>query len=135
MPELKNKEHQDKLVNNLSKWWQHGTIAEEFAVFWHMFEETTWQVNDSHGFEDPDQNFGEKIALVHSELSEALEAERNGNPESIKIPGFTHVEEELADAIIRLMNMARNKSWNLPEAILAKTIYNSKRPYKHNRSF
>lgn len=33
-----------------------------------------------HGFWDKERNFGEMIALMHSELSEALEAHREGNP-------------------------------------------------------
>ena len=38
------------------------------------------EINDcavAHGFWEGDRNFGEMIALMHSELSEALEDHRN----------------------------------------------------------
>lgn len=91
----------------------------------------TLQIARDHGWEDPNQNDGELICLMHSELSEALEALRHGNPPSEHIPEFSGVEEELADAVIRIMNYAANKGHRLPEAILAKKEFNRNRPYKH----
>lgn len=41
------------------------------------------------GWWDEGRGHGEIIALIHSELSEALEAIRNGEPQSEKIPEFT----------------------------------------------
>ena len=68
---------------------------------------------------------------MHSELSEALEAIRNGNPPDDKIPEFTGVEAELADVIIRIMDMAAAKGYRVGEAVIAKINYNKNRPYKH----
>ena len=68
---------------------------------------------------------------MHSELSEALQALRNGNPPDDHIPEFTGVEAELADVIIRIMDVAAAMDYRIAEALIAKFEYNKKRSYKH----
>jgi NTP pyrophosphatase (non-canonical NTP hydrolase) len=72
-------------------------------------------------------NFGERLALVHSELSEALEGHRKSLP-SDHIPGFSMVEEEFADALIRIFDTAGGMGLRLGEAFQAKMAYNQHRP-------
>jgi NTP pyrophosphatase (non-canonical NTP hydrolase) len=82
-----------------------------------------------------DRNDGEMISLMHSELSEALEGLRHGNPPSEHIPEFSAAEEEFADCVIRIMDICAARGYRLGEAILAKMAYNETRPEKHGKQF
>lgn len=87
----------------------------------------------AHGFHEQgseSENVPTKLMLVVSELAEAMEAHRK-NLQSDKIPEFTGIEEELADAVIRIMDLAVMENLRLGEAILAKETYNRTRSYLH----
>ena len=83
-----------------------------------------------HGWWEEDRGT-EPLLLMHTEISEAVEALRAGNPESKKIPGHLHVAEELADVVIRIMDYGAARGLRIAEAIIAKTEYNKTRPHKH----
>jgi len=87
------------------------------------------EIAESKGWEIG--NEGEAIALMHSELSEALEFIRHGNPADDQIPELTGVDVELADVIIRIMHFGYRRGLNVASAVLAKIEYNKNRPRKH----
>jgi len=73
------------------------------------------------------------LALVHSEVSEALEAMRVGDPPGPDkhTPEFNCLEAELADVVLRTMVLAHLKGVRLGEAMLAKMEYNRSREPMH----
>lgn len=69
----------------------------------------------------------EKLCLIHSEVSEAMEGHRKGLPDD-KLPHRTAIEVELADAIIRIGDLAGALGLDLGGAIAEKMEFNRVRP-------
>ena len=69
----------------------------------------------------------EKLCLVHSEISEAMEGHRKGLPDD-KLPHRSMIEVELADAVIRIADLAGALGLDLGGAIAEKLAFNAQRP-------
>ena len=77
------------------------------------------------------RNFGELIALCHSELSEALEGHRKDLMDD-KLPNRKMAEVELVDCLIRIFDLAEGFGFDLQGAYEEKRAYNAQRAdHKH----
>ena len=86
------------------------------------------------GWWEEDRNVGELLALIHSEVSEALEEWRIDEDlavirmEGDKPVGFA---VELADTLIRICDLAESAGIDLNAALQIKMAYNATRPWRH----
>lgn len=76
------------------------------------------------GVKPEEVNTLEKIALIHSEVSEAMEAYRRKN-----MDGDDGFAEELADAVIRILHLAGIYKIDLEKEILKKMEKNKNREW------
>ena len=109
------------------------------------------------GFFEKEKNIGEMLALIHSEVSEALEADRkdmycdwsydeppiiqenliddNSFKRLFEKEVKNNFEDGLADIMIRVMDLAAYKKINLEWHIKAKMRYNSLREKYHSKKY
>lgn len=95
------------------------------------------EISKSKGFYESQPDLMTQLVLVHSEVSEAVEAERIGDSrmrldEKGKPEG---VPSELADVIIRVLDICGNRGIDISAAVKAKLDYNRTREYKHGKRF
>jgi NTP pyrophosphatase (non-canonical NTP hydrolase) len=129
--------------------------------------EEIYEANAAKGFwpKNPnDRNIGEALALVHSEVSEALEAHRSKKhfkglgteaeaAHMAKLKNFLTLgdahafeqyfleyqkdtfEDELADVIIRILDLAGGLDIDIQSLVETKLAYNRMRSHKHGKQY
>lgn len=124
-------------------------------------QHAAYEIAASKGFHSPrlidgverDASFGERIALIHEETTEALMAHRNGADLYLEVDGKPEgILPELADIVIRVLDLAEElrraritrrdpdiPGSNLPDlptlaaVIQVKMAYNTRRPPGHGK--
>jgi hypothetical protein len=77
----------------------------------------------------------EKIALMHSELSEGLEGcRKDGEILDTHCPDFLNIEIEMADAIIRILEFCQRRNFRIGDALIAKHNFNLTRERMHGKN-
>lgn len=112
-----------------------------------------YEANKLKGFDAKNENIGQTLMLIVSELSEALEALRKNRRANLEL--YDHnttnnglefelafqveikdtFEDEITDSIIRLFDLCGALEIDIERHIELKRAYNSLRPYKHGKEF
>lgn len=123
-----------------------------------MLNELAQQVHQNaidKGFFEDEKSIGEMLCLIHSEVSEALEADRkndyvasnvdmkyiidksgsNDFKESYNYNIKHSFEEEMADIIIRVLDLCAFKNIDIDAHVKAKMRYNSLREKYHSKKY
>lgn len=129
LPEFEEKE---RLIMNTK------TQNYDVNVITTMFKELQYCIhkqNKEMGWWDNPREDGTLLCLIHSEISEAMEGNRK-NLMDDHLPYRKMEEVELADAVIRILDYAQAKGYDIGTALLEKVEYNRTRPdhKKENRS-
>jgi hypothetical protein len=90
-------------------------------------DESGWWTNPQTGESlKGKRNVPEMLCLIHSEISEAMEGHRK-NLNDDKLPHRKMIEVELADAMIRILDLAGGLGLDLGGALAEKLAFNTQR--------
>jgi transcriptional regulator with XRE-family HTH domain len=138
--------------------------AQNKKICLNELRDAAFEYAEKQGFHKRKMRLGERLMLVVSELSEALEADREGKwapndltgenehgktiatklsqiiPDSLSPETYGGeirgtVEEEIADAVIRICDIAGVYGIDIGWHVAAKMAYNKTRPYKHGKNY
>lgn len=98
-------------------------MTHEYTTNLETLQLRAWAIAESNGWHEVERTKGDILALIHSEVSEALEAHRHGD--------YDEYAEELADIVIRVLDHAETEDIDLAFEINRKNEINAGREYRH----
>jgi cytidyltransferase-like protein len=115
----------------------NGYTDKEFLLGFNTVAERVHRLAKKQGFWDKGnkRDICEPIAFAHSELSEALECSRFGDPPDKNIKEFSGLEVQLSDCLGILMDMEIGYGLRISEALGHKMKFNETRGYRHGKEF
>jgi len=147
-----NNEQKDQLLPSASLV-QNGLLAEVPAGL-NDLACAIYERNVEKGFYEKPKNIGEMLCLIHSEVSEALEADRKDHyanlpmfesfndwnrPKSDAFSFESNIkntfEDEMADIIIRVLDLCAFKGIDIEKHISLKMQYNAAREKYHGKKY
>lgn len=103
-----------------------------------QLQDEIYEINVANGWYDSERSFGDCIALLHSEVSEAYEAYRVNGVDDMTdtsseraVPKPEGVGSEFADIFIRLLDTSRRHNVDLLAEVRRKNAFNRTRGYRH----
>lgn len=90
------------------------------------------RVDTESGFSPGTRNVGESLMLTVTELSEGYEAWRKDKKDD-HLPHRDGLTVEIADAMIRLMDLSYGLGLPVAAALIEKLVYNRQRPHMHGK--
>lgn len=98
-------------------------------------QEMVWRTAEQSGWHEGELDVPAKLLMIHAEVSEAAEELRSHHPGTLyyrqgddKPEGFPY---ELADVVIRCMDLAQSLGIDLQKRIIQKDEFNRTRPHRH----
>ena len=122
------------------------SVLNTIKGFWEIYEKVNTINSPQFRKEIEKTQIVEKVALAIGELSEAIEALRKNRickdriPATMSTDSFERAvkdtfEDEIADAMIRLLDLTGKLNIDIWWHIKQKLYYNTTRPYKHGKTF